>query len=390
MRLTRSLGVNLHPTSLPGGTLGPEAYAFVDWLAAAGAAFWQILPLNPPDEFGSPYASASAFACSPALLADPEAIVAPSELRRFEEENAYWIHDWVASAGADALAAQVRFEREWSGLRRYAAERGVQLVGDVPIYVAENSCDHVAHAEIFRPRDFVAGVPPDDLNEIGQKWGNPLYDWDALARDGYRWWIERLRRMFDLVDVVRIDHFRAFAGCWTVPVDAETARDGHWEAGPGAVVFRAAERELGELPVVVEDLGVITPDVEALRDELGFPGMAVILWAFQGPSDNPHRLENHRVHQVVYTSTHDTNTLAGTFPDRPAWELLELTLSSRAALAMVPVQDVLGLGAESRMNRPGEVGGNWTWQLEPGRLGREEAARLRAAAEAAGRASATL
>ena len=192
--------------------------------------------------------------------------------------------------------------------------------------------------------------------------------------------------MLDLVDVVRIDHFRAFAGYWKVPAEAETARDGHWEAGPGAAVFRAAERELGELPVVVEDLGVITPDVEALRDELGFPGTAVILWAFQGPRDNPHRLENHRVHQVVYTSTHDTNTLAGSFPDRPAWELLELTLSSRAALAMVPMQDVLGLGAEARMNRPGEVGGNWAWQLEPGRLGPEEAARLRAAADAAGRA----
>ena len=137
MQLTRSLGINLHPTSLPGGTLGPEAYAFVDWLAAAGARYWQILPLNPPDEFGSPYASASAFACSPALLADPEAVVAPSELRRFEEENAYWIHDWVAFDGGDALAEQVRFEREWSALRHYAADRGVQLVGDVPIYVAE-------------------------------------------------------------------------------------------------------------------------------------------------------------------------------------------------------------------------------------------------------------
>jgi 4-alpha-glucanotransferase len=385
MRLTRSLGVNLHPTSLPGGRLGPDAYAFVDWLAAAGASHWQILPLNPPDEWGSPYASASAFACSPELLADPDARVSPSEVRRFAEENAYWIGDWIAFAGSDALAAQVRFEREWSALRQYAAERGVGLVGDVPIYVAEDSCDHLAHGEIFLPRDFVAGAPPDDLNELGQKWGNPLYDWNALARSGYRWWIERLRRMFDLVDIVRIDHFRAFAAYWTVPLEAEAARDGHWEAGPGAAVFRAAERELGELPVVVEDLGLITPDVEALRDELGFPGMAIILWAFQGPSDNPHRLENHRQHQLVYTSTHDTDTLAGAFPGRDPWELLELTLSSRAALAMVPVQDVLGLGSEARMNRPGVVGGNWAWRLEPGQLGDEEAARLHAAAEDSGR-----
>ena len=386
MRLTRSLGVNLHPTSLPRARLGPEAYAFVDVLAAAGARYWQILPLNPPDEFGSPYASASAFACSPELLADPDAAVGPSELRRFEEENAYWIGDWVAFAGGDALAEQVRFEREWTALRRYAAERGIQLVGDIPIYVAEGSCDHAAHAEIFLPREFVAGAPPDDLNRRGQKWGNPLYDWDALAREGYRWWIERLRRMLDLVDVVRIDHFRAFAAYWMVPAEAETAGDGHWAVGPGAAVFRAAERELGSLPVVVEDLGLITPDVAALRDELGFPGMAVILWAFQGPEDNPHRLENHREHQLVYTSTHDTDTLAGAFPDRSPWELLELTLSSRAALAMVPAQDVLGLGSEARMNRPGETDGNWAWRLEPGQLGVEEASRLRAAAAASGRA----
>ena len=385
MRLTRSLGVNLHPTSLPGGRLGPEAYAFVDWLAAAGARYWQILPLNPPDEFGSPYASASAFACSPELLADPESAVALSELRRFEKENAYWIGDWSAFEGGGAVAEQVRFEREWLALRRYAAERGVRLVGDVPIYVAEGSCDHAAHPEIFLPGDFVAGAPPDDLNEIGQKWGNPLYDWDALTRTGYRWWIERLRRMLALFDVVRIDHFRAFAGYWMVPAEAETARDGHWAVGPGPGMFRAAEAELGELPVVVEDLGVITPDVEALRDELGFPGMAIILWAFEGPPDNPHRLENHREHQVVYTSTHDTDTLAGAFSDRDAWELLELTLSSRAALAMVPAQDVLGLGSEARMNRPGVIGGNWGWRLGPGQLGPGDAARLRAAAESARR-----
>ena len=387
MWLTRSLGVNLHPTSLPGGRLGPEAYAFVDWLAAAGARFWQVLPLNPPDEYGSPYASASAFATWPGLLADPEATVAPSELRRFEAENAYWVDDWVAFAGGDALADQVRFQREWSALRAYAAEHDVRLVGDVPIYVAADSCDHAAHPEIFLPGDFVAGAPPDPLNDIGQKWGNPLYDWDALAREGYRWWTERMRRTLGLVDVFRIDHFRGFAGYWTVPAAAETAREGHWSRGPGAAVFRAAERELGELPVIVEDLGVITPDVHELRDELGFPGIVVLLWAFEGPPDNPHRLENHHEHQVVYTSTHDTDTLAGSYPDESAWALLELALSSPAALAMLPAQDVLGLGSEARMNRPGELGGgNWAWRLEPGQLGPDAATRLRAAAEAAARA----
>ena len=202
---------------------------------------------------------------------------------------------------------------------------------------------------------------------------------------GYRWWTERMRRMLGLVDVFRIDHFRGFAGYWAVPAGAETAREGHWEPGPGAAVFRAAELELGMLPVIAEDLGVITPDVHALRDELGFPGMVVLLWAFEGPEDNPHLFENHRVRQVIYTSTHDTDTLRGHLPDRAPWELLELALSSRPALAMVPAQDVLELGSEARMNRPGELGGNWAWKLESGQLGPEQAARLRAAAEVAGR-----
>jgi 4-alpha-glucanotransferase len=280
----------------------------------------------------------------------------------------------------------VRFQREWSSLRAYAAERDVRLIGDVPIYVAAGSCDHEAHPGIFLPGDFVAGAPPDPLNDLGQKWGNPLYDWDALAGQGYRWWIERMKRLLGLVDVFRIDHFRGFASFWSVPAAAETARGGHWSRGPGAALFRAAERELGELPVIAEDLGLITPDVRELRDDLGFPGMAVLLWAFDGPADNPHRLENHRVRQVVYTSTHDTETLAGHFPDQSAWALLEMALSSCAALAIIPAQDVLELGSEARMNRPGEVGGNWSWRLEPGQLGPDVAARLRVAAEGAARA----
>lgn len=386
MWLTRSLGIALHPTSLPGGRLGAEAFAFVDWLAAAGARWWQVLPLNPPDEHGSPYASPSAFACWPGLLGDPDARVEPSEARAFERSQAYWVHDWVAYAGGDALADQVRFEREWATLRAYAAERDVRIVGDLPIYVAPASCDHEAHPHLFLPPDFVAGAPPDALNDDGQRWGNPLYDWAALAREGYGWWVERLRRALGLFDVLRIDHFRGFAAYWAVPAAEATARDGHWERGPGAAVFRAAERELGALPVIAEDLGVITPDVEELRDELGFPGMAVLVWAFGGSEDNPHRLSNHRVNQVICTSTHDTDTLAGTFPGRSTWPLVELALSSRAALALVPVQDVLGLGSSARMNRPGVTGGNWEWQLEHGSLTPGDAARLQAAAEAAGRA----
>jgi 4-alpha-glucanotransferase len=386
VQLVRSLGVQLHPTSLPGGQLGPEAFAFVDWLAAAGVRWWQVLPLNPPDEFGSPYASASAFASWGGLVADPEAHVDRNERRRFRARERAWVDDWAGFAGNGAIEDQVRFEREWKALKAHARAGGVRIIGDVPIYVAADGCDHAAHPDLFLPLgDVVAGAPPDDLNELGQLWGNPLYDWNAMERSGYRWWIERMRRILALVDVFRIDHFRGFAGYWTVPAEAETASEGWWSPGPGRAVFRAAQAELGPLPVIAEDLGVITPDVHALRDELGFPGMVVMIWSFSGPSDNMHRLENHRVNQVVYTSTHDTDTLAGHTGEPDVWPLIEHALSSRSTLAIVPVQDILGLGSEGRMNRPGEVGGNWGWRLESGQLTEAHARRLRAAAETSGR-----
>jgi 4-alpha-glucanotransferase len=388
VRLERSYGVQLHPTSLPGRRLGPNAYAFVDWLQAAGARWWQVLPLNPPDALGSPYASASAFAGWQGLLADPDAPVAASQARAFRERHRGWLDDWVAFAGDHALAEQVRFAREWSALRRYAAARGVRVIGDVPIYVAARGCDHTAHPELFLPLDeAVAGAPPDRLNREGQLWGNPLYDWKALAGSGYRWWIERMRRALELADLFRIDHFRGFVRFWAVPPGAASARAGRWRRGPGRAVFDAAGDELGELPVIAEDLGVITKEVRALRDELGLPGMAVVIWAFRGRRDNPHRLENHRPQQVVYTSTHDTDTLAGAFGEEEAWPLVEKALSSVCSLAIVPAQDVLGLGSEARMNRPGTTRGNWTWRLEPGQLTDADARRLRAAAAACGRAS---
>ncbi len=183
-----------------------------------------------------------------------------------------------------------------------------------------------------------------------------------------------MRRALALYDRFRLDHFRGFAGFWAIPVGAETARDGHWETGPGIDLFRRAETELGPLPVIAEDLGLITADVVALRDELGFPGTVVMLWSQLGPEDNPHRVENHRVEQVVYTSTHDTETLQGAFPHADAWWLVEAAMQSPAALAVIPAQDVLLLGNDARMNRPGEVGGNWAWRLEPEQLGGDHAA----------------
>jgi 4-alpha-glucanotransferase len=382
VELSRSSGIVLHPTSLPGGRLGAEAYAFVDWLEAAGQSWWQVLPLGPPDEYGSPYASSSAFAAWDGLLAEPEGPVDAAELASFRERNPYWAGDWERWGGD--LADQVRFEREWTALREFAQARGVRLIGDVPMYPAWDSVDHRSHPGLFLD-GLLAGAPPDALGPKGQQWGNPVFDWEAMALDGYRWWIERLRRTFQLVDLTRIDHFRGFAAFWAIPEGAADARAGDWLPGPGAALFHAAERELGELPVIAEDLGLITPDVEELRDELGFPGMAVLLWAFTGPKDNPHRLENHRERQVVYTTTHDTETLRGAFPRRNRRRLLELALSSRAALCMIPAQDVLDLGSESRMNHPGEPLGNWAWRLEPGALTPELAAALRARTAAAGR-----
>jgi 4-alpha-glucanotransferase len=397
VNLPRSSGILLHVTSLPGGRLGPAAYRFVDWLAAAGQSWWQVLPLGPPDRSGSPYTSPSAFAAWPGLLADPEAEIDSASLAAFRAAQAYWIEDWERFAGAGAAADQVRFEREWTALRSYAAARGIRLIGDIPLYVGPRSADRSSHPELFQ-RGVVAGAPPDALSASGQLWGNPLYDWPALRRRGYRWWIERLRRASQLADLARVDHFRGFVAYWSVPAGARSARAGRWRRGPGRAVFDAAGRELGPLQLIAEDLGVITPPVERLRAELGLPGMAVLLFAFSG-RDNPHRPENHGEQLVVYTGTHDTETARGWWdsldararaasgldPAEPHWSLIELALSSRAALAVIPAQDVLGLGSEARMNRPGIAQGNWRWQLSEGQLSDALAARLRAATEQSGR-----
>jgi 4-alpha-glucanotransferase len=394
MRLSRSAGIFLHPTSLPGGRLGEEAYRFVDWLETAGQSWWQMLPLGPPDEFGSPYRAASAFAASPLLLAEPDAPVTDAELEDFVARHPYWIGEWARFAGAGAIADQVRFEREWTALREYARAHGIRLIGDVPIYVADACADVEAWPELF-DESGVAGAPPDSLSASGQLWGNPLYDWSAHRATGYRWWIERFRRSLELVEMTRVDHFRGFVSYWAVPSRHKTAKRGSWRRGPGRELFDAVARALGGLPLIAEDLGVITPAVYALRDELGLPGMAVLQWAFGPARSNPHALANIQPRQVVYTSTHDTDTAVGWYrslsakrrrdtgldPAAPHWELIELALGSRAGLAVVPAQDVLGLGSEARMNRPGHATGNWSWRLRPGELTDSLAARLHAATE---------
>jgi 4-alpha-glucanotransferase len=408
MKLPRSSGVQLHPTSLPSGRLGREAYAFVDWLADAGQSWWQMLPLGPPDKYGSPYKAASAFASWAGLLEKPRARVKKAEEDEFRERHAYWIGGWEKFAGTDAVADQVRFQREWDALRSYASERGVRLIGDVPIYVAPRGADHRAHPHLFQ-KGWVAGTPPDAYARSGQLWGNPLYNWPAMRREGYRWWIERMRRTSELYDLARIDHFRGFVAYWAVPAKARTALHGHWKRGPGRAVFDAAVRDLqppGGLPLIAEDLGVITPPVERLRDSLGLPGMLVLQFGFD-PDDprGPHRLESHVENRFVYSGTHDADTVRGWYeslpPERraevdaaidaagvrepePWWSLIRLTFRSPARVAMVQAQDVLGLGSEARMNVPGQIGKAWKWKLAKP-LPKDLAKRLQAATAEADR-----
>jgi len=279
--------------------------------------------------------------------------------------------------------------RQGERLKAHARANGVRLIGDLPFFVSPDSSDVWANPELFlltdqrRPR-FVAGVPPDYFSADGQLWGNPVYDWDALRRTGYRWCIDRLRALLSHVDVVRLDHFRGFAAAWHVPMGAPTARSGEWVPGPGADFFLAARSALGHLPLIAEDLGVITPDVIRLRDSQDLPGMRVLQFAFDGNPQNPHLPRNYVHNTVAYTATHDNNTTRGWFEALPeqqkqvfssyvrgvaienpgaAPELMRLAWSSPAALAMAPLQDLLNLGAGARMNTPGQPSGNWRWRV---------------------------
>jgi 4-alpha-glucanotransferase len=404
--LTRCSGVQLHLTSLPDGRLGASAFRFVDWLAAAGQSWWQVLPLGPPDRYGSPYKARSAFAAWPGLLACRGAPVSAAEISEFRAANAYWIDDWERMAGRGSIADQVRFAREWNELCRYGEDRGVRMFGDVAIYVAPGSVDQRAHPELFQ-RGVVAGAPPDAYSAIGQLWGNPLYDWPALRRRGYRWWIERLRRTMSLFAVARIDHFRGFVSYWAVPAGDRTAVGGTWKRGPGRALFDAAERELGPLALIAEDLGVITPAVERLRDELGIPGMVVLQFGFElDEPDSPHRPSNHVENSVVYTGTHDHDTARGWYESldagrraalraelsaraiserQPWWAMIRLALASPARVAMIQAQDILGLGSEARMNKPGSASGGWRWRMTPRALTPSMARRLREMTAEAGR-----
>jgi 4-alpha-glucanotransferase len=288
-----------------------------------------------------------------------------------------------------ARFAQFLLFRQGEQLKNYAHAKGVGLIGDLPFFVSPDSSDVWANREFFllderRQPKFVAGVPPDYFSARGQLWGNPVYNWEALRATGYRWCIDRLRALLSHVDLIRLDHFRGFAAAWHVPAGASTAQTGSWEAGPGAEFFQTVEGELGELPFIAEDLGLITPDVEKLRDQFQIPGTRVLQFAFDGHEDNPYLPENFAKNTVVYTGTHDNPTSREWFEDltaaqreplsskyfrngasesiEPGPALMNLGWHSRAALALAPLQDLLNLGREARMNVPGVAGGNWRWR----------------------------
>ncbi len=361
---------------------------------------------------------------------------AQEELRRFCEAQAHWLDDYalfrvikqlrhgegwtqwpaplrdradsaltkVRHDHAEELGAvrfeQFQFYRQWHALRSYANERGVQLFGDMPIFVAHDSADVWAQRQCFDLDEtghptVVAGVPPDYFSATGQRWGNPHYDWEWMEADGFQWWLQRVEGQLELFDLVRIDHFRGFEAYWEIPAHEETAVNGRWMKAPGDALFAALQRHFDPLPVVAEDLGTITPEVEALREKYALPGMKILQFAFDGSGTNPYLPHNHEVNSVVYTGTHDNDTTVGWLESLPEaaqalvqeylgtpaeampWPLVRSCYASVARLAVVPMQDVLALDGRHRMNTPGTTEGNWRWRFDWEMVPTDLAQRLR-------------
>ena len=474
MYLQRSSGILLHPTALPGphgiGSLGREAFRFVDFLAASGQSVWQILPLGPAGYGNSPYSAYSAFAGNPLLICleglvqagdlepediedqnvsgewiDYEAVRALKEglLRKgacrfrqgadpkrqeafiaFCAYQAAWLDDYtlfqalrvhhgaqpwtrwpevIRQRQPEAMAfwrqelaepifvfryAQFAFFEQWFALKDHANRSGIKILGDMPIFVALDSVDVWSNPDDFhldeeRRPTLVAGVPPDYFSETGQRWGNPLYCWERMAEKNFSWWRERLRWSLIQTDLLRIDHFRGFEACWAIPVEEKTAVNGSWMPVPGEELFQSLISELGDLPLVAEDLGLITPEVEALRDRFAFPGMKILHFAFDSGPDNPYLPHNLTRNCVIYTGTHDNDTTLGWWrslsdesrrsvcaylgqdnPEMPR-ALVHMAMTSVADLCITPLQDILELGNEGRMNRPGHPEENWCWRFAP-------------------------
>ena len=483
----------MHITSLPGpggiGTLGKEAYAFADFLKAAGMTLWQVLPCGPTGYGESPYQSSSVFAGNPLMISaeklaedglltllpedladdgDPAGVCFESvrarnrkmlrrafqesrerlfpEIRQFRKKNP-WLHDFAvftalkeqfggvqwtkwpddalrlrkpsALKKAEAALAdeilfhefvQYLFFRQWFALKSYCNQLGIRIFGDMPIYVAEDSADTWTHPDIFQldqnrvPRR-VAGVPPDYFSKDGQLWGNPLYRWTYLRNvRHYDWWVDRMRAMGSMYDVIRVDHFIGFANYWSVPYGAHNARSGRWVNGPGRHLFDTLKRQLPDLNIVAEDLGVLSQRVLDLIAYVGYPGMRTLCFAFDGSSDNIHHPDNLKKNMVYYTGTHDNDTIRGfirqmdeqTLQNAKAYlhfetedegveAFVEACYKSVCDMAVVPMQDILGLGSEARMNLPGTTSGNWIWRMLPGAATPAVAARLRKICQESGR-----
>lgn len=452
--LRRRSGILLHVSSLPGphgiGDLGAASHAFLDWLVSAGQSAWQMLPIGPVGPGDSPYSSLSAFAGEPLFVAlsplvergwlDRSALRAPAALGRgaaryeqarafkfprlldafsvfsarsrdaefaaFRRANREWLDGWCAYAASrdglpEAFHAFVQwcFDVQWARLRAKARENGVLLIGDVPIFVGLDSADVAQDPRLFRLRadgrpEVLTGVPPDNFSASGQLWGQPHYRWSEHRRTGFAWWASRFRRAQRLFDLVRIDHFIGFHNAYEVPGGAKDARRGAWRRTPGDELLGALRRKLGSLPLIAEDLGMVTPEVHALRDRFGLPGMRIVQNAFYGESsgDLPCR---HPVRCVAYPGTHDNEVITGWWrsvsPEvrarfrayvgdskEPVWlAMLRASLQSPAALVLAQLQDALGLPPSSRMNLPGTPSGNWTWRAEAAMLTVSAARRLR-------------
>ncbi|WP_211941719.1 4-alpha-glucanotransferase [Cylindrospermopsis raciborskii] len=338
----------------------------------------------------------------------------PLELAKREPEAISKIEQDLAEQIFYYKFIQYEFFRQWSELKEYANERGIGIIGDIPIYVAHDSADVWANPEFFAldtktgAVDLMAGVPPDYFSATGQLWGNPVYNWEELEKQDFAWWVQRFEAILDYVDIIRIDHFRGFEAYWAVPQGEETAINGEWIKAPGKEFFALVKQRLGKLPILAEDLGIITPEVEALRDEFEFPGMKVLQFAFGSDPGNPFLPFNYPRNAVVYTGTHDNDTTVGWFntandyekqnlllylggvsSDGINWDLIRLALISVANQAIIPLQDILGLGTESRMNYPGTTEGNWEWRYEESVLSQELSNRLKTITQLCGRSPKT-
>jgi len=476
----------MHPTSLPSrggiGDLGPAAYEFVDWLAAARQTLWQILPFGPAGYGNSPYSCTSAFAGNVLMISlerladhgylEPEKLATISDAdgpvdyesvrthklpllreaaRRFLKyaqggirdkydsfcaANRKWLDDYAMFAvlreefgdkewtswpvelvqrkdqamklWREKLKDSIDVERflqfaffeQWRALRAYCGDRGIRVIGDVAIFVSYDSADVWTHPDIFRLKpdlscQVVAGVPPDAFSATGQRWGNPLYNWEILKERGYDWWVDRMRWTLANCDIVRLDHFRGFEACWEIPADEPTAVNGHWTPGPNADLFKTLKSQLEDLPFIAEDLGYITKEVRQLRKNLNVPGMKVMQFGFGDKGAHIYLPHMFTPDCVVYTGTHDNDTTVGWWnsiarpeekvwaaeylgkvDDGIEWAFIRAAYASVAVLALIPVQDILGLDSDARMNIPSKPGGNWTWRLQKGALTKELADKL--------------